>query len=239
MSCAPAARRSFARPKSRIFTWPSRVETDVVGLQVPVHDAGGVRLGEAVGDLAGQVEARASREGCLGRTSSRSDFPSSSSIAMTARLAPVGVVAGFVDDDDVGVVQGRGGARLLLETADSLGVVGGVFGQDLQGDFPAEPAVSGPIHLAHASTAKRTDDGIGAEALARREHHGPAGLDRTGCHGNPENLSHRRPGAIEPTGSRGGRLPATDSLNFDRLARWRAQPRRRRQSTQSRPAVMR
>ena len=46
--CSPAAAgpraRSFARPKSRIFTKPSPVDHHVLGLEVAVDDAGGVRL---------------------------------------------------------------------------------------------------------------------------------------------------------------------------------------------------
>ena len=48
--------RRFARPKSRIFTCPSRRDEHVVGLQVPVDDTLFVRGGQTLRDLSGIVD---------------------------------------------------------------------------------------------------------------------------------------------------------------------------------------
>ena len=54
----------------------------VLGLQVPVHDARLVRLGQAVGDLRRRVEELPRRAARRRASSSRSVLPSTSSIAM-------------------------------------------------------------------------------------------------------------------------------------------------------------
>ena len=46
----------LASPKSRIFTWPGRLDHDVRALQIAMDDAAFVRARDAGGDLAGDVE---------------------------------------------------------------------------------------------------------------------------------------------------------------------------------------
>src|SRR5262245_44948294 len=50
---------------------------------------------------------------------------------------PVGL-SDLVDGTDVRVVKGRSGARLLLESLQSLLVAGQLFGKELEGDAAAE-----------------------------------------------------------------------------------------------------
>ena len=68
-----------------------------------------------------------------------------------------------VDRDDVGVVQRPGDPGFLLEAPHQLGAAGQRLVDHLQGDFPAEPAITGSVDLGHPSG---TDDG---EHLVRAE----------------------------------------------------------------------
>ena len=69
-----------------------------------------------------------------------------------------------MERDDVGVIQSRRGARLLLEAAQPLGIGGDLRGEHLDRDFPPEPRVASEVDLAHAARAKRPADLVGAEA---------------------------------------------------------------------------
>ena len=62
-SARGAASTRFARPKSRIFTWPSPGHEHVVGLQVAVDDALRVRGREPLRDLERLVDGLALRHG--------------------------------------------------------------------------------------------------------------------------------------------------------------------------------
>ena len=91
---------------------------DVLGLQVPVDDPGGVRLGEPVGDLAGDVEQAPRRQ-----RPGLQDFPQGLPLDELHRDEDRGVGGSdVVDRDDVGVIQAGGGARLLLEPLAPVGI---------------------------------------------------------------------------------------------------------------------
>ena len=140
---------------------------DVLGLQVPVNDARCVRLGEAGGDL------RADRKRLLRRQRAARQELAETRAVHELHGDPRHAVreAHVVDRDDVGMVQGRGGARLLLEAAQTLFVRGHRLRQDLDGHFPAEAAVPGPIDLAHPTRADRRDDLVGPEPGTGDESH--------------------------------------------------------------------
>ncbi len=82
------------------------------------------------------------------------------------------VLADFVDRDDVGMVQGRCGARFLLEPAKPVGVRGHLLTQDFDGDISTELEIPGLVHFAHAAGAQLGEDFVVAEASARLEGHG-------------------------------------------------------------------
>jgi len=46
----------LAKPKSRILTRPSGVTQDIVGLQIPVDNAGGVRGRQAIRNLHREIQ---------------------------------------------------------------------------------------------------------------------------------------------------------------------------------------
>jgi hypothetical protein len=53
-----------------------------------------------------------------------------------------------IDVDDVGMIQRRGGLRLLLETSPALGASGRICTQDLDGYWPIEMRIEGPVDCA-------------------------------------------------------------------------------------------
>jgi hypothetical protein len=77
---------------------------------------------------------------------------------------------------DVGMVEGRDRPRLTLEALAELGVVGERFGEDLHRDVAGEAAVPRPVDLPHASRPQGSENLVGAEAAADREHGDRAGL---------------------------------------------------------------
>ena len=106
-----------------------------------MHDAGGVRLGEALGGLDGDVEELLRRQRLA-----RGD-----ELAQGLALdelhgdvdGPVGL-ADVVDRQDVGVVQGRGRAGLLLEALAAVGIGRRGRRQDLDRDLAPELRVLAP-----------------------------------------------------------------------------------------------
>ncbi len=73
--------------------------------------------------------------------------------------SPIGFV-NFVNRADVWMVQRRGGFRLPLETAESLGVVGEFVGQELQGHVAAELEVFSLVHNAHPAASDFAEDAV-------------------------------------------------------------------------------
>ncbi len=61
---------------------------------------------------------------------------------------------------------------LLLESADSLGVVRAFVRNDLEGDVAMEPAVAAAVDLPHAARAEWREDLVGAQLGAGGESHG-------------------------------------------------------------------
>ncbi len=82
------------------------------------------------------------------------------------------VDAHVVDDAHVGVAQRPGGARLLLEPTDALGVAGKPARDDLDRDVAAEPAVVRAEHLSHPARPEGGEDRIGSERRTGGEHAG-------------------------------------------------------------------
>jgi hypothetical protein len=74
------------------------------------------------------------------------------------------VLANVEDHEDVGVVQGPRGLRLLREAALTIGITGSVPVQDLDRDLAGEARIAGAVDLAHPSRAERREDLVGAHA---------------------------------------------------------------------------
>ena len=137
---------------------------EVLGLEVPVHDAPGVGLGQGFRDLGGVVEELRHGEGAeLEQLAER--------LALHELHGDVGRVVhppDVVDRDDVRVVEGRGGPGLLLEPGEPLRAGRGLGPQDLDGHRAPQPDVLRAVDLAHPARAQE-------RTRARRR--------RTGCRG--------------------------------------------------------
>jgi hypothetical protein len=64
------------------------------------------------------------------------------------------VLAKFVDGADVRMIQSRSGPGFSLKSFPSTGIVEVVFGQEFQGNVPAQASVLGPVHNTHPSSAE-------------------------------------------------------------------------------------
>ena len=135
---------------------------DVLGLQVPVNYASGMRLGEAFANLHAEVEQplRRQRARCKQLAQARPIDELHRDVG--------GRVGGadLVDRDDVGVIERRGRARLLLETAQAIRVLREQCRQDLDRHFPPQARVLRAIDLTHSSSANRREDLVGTESCS-------------------------------------------------------------------------
>jgi hypothetical protein len=136
---------------------------EVLGLQIPVHDPGRMCLGEPLGGLRGDVEKPLRRERFARSQELAEGLPFHELHRDVGR--PVGF-ADVVDGQDVGVVQSRGRARLLLEALAALGMAGHGGRQHLDRDVAAEPGVGRAIDLSHPAGADRGGDAVLGEAAA-------------------------------------------------------------------------
>ena len=105
--------------------------------------------------------------------------------------------ADVVDRDDVGVIEGRGGARLLFEAVQSSAVSPPRDGgQDLERDLAVQTQVEGAVDLAHASDAEDRDYLIRSKLRSGGDGHS-LGLYRATVEDGPrlspaKNPTHRR-----------------------------------------------
>ena len=85
--------------------------------------------------------------------------------------------ANVVDGQDVGMVERRRGARLLLEPREAVGIGRERHGQRLDRHLPSEARVARAVHLAHAAGPDGGLDFVRSDASTRTERHQ---LRRTG-----------------------------------------------------------
>jgi hypothetical protein len=107
---------------------------DVFRLEVAVNDAGGVRGGQAVGDLRGDFEQLAGRDGLAGEQ--RAERFALDEFADDVLLA--GFNADVVNGNDVGVVERGNGAGFALKAAAQIGAGCAFFAEDFDGDIAVE-----------------------------------------------------------------------------------------------------
>ena len=74
-----------------------------------------------------------------------------------------------VDDDDVGMAEGRGGLGLLDEALLPFGIGDLVWRQDLDGDETVEVGVDGLVDDAHAALADLCGNAIMQKSLADQD----------------------------------------------------------------------
>src|SRR5262249_12068050 len=86
------------------------------------------------------------------------------------------VLAQVEDGDRVGVMEGRGDARLAEDPLDGAARIGRALGprgaEDLEGDLAAQERVVGAVNLAHATLPEQRFDRVATKLGARLETHG-------------------------------------------------------------------
>jgi hypothetical protein len=148
-------------------------QEDVLGLDVAVDDAPGVRGGEPVGDLTGDLRGALGRQGA-GPQPVREDFPFEE---LRHGVGHAPVVPRVVDREDVRVVQGGDRPRLAFEAREALRVVRRGLGEDLQRDLAAEADVSGPVHLTHTPLSEGREDLVRTELISGEKRQAAKGYD--------------------------------------------------------------
>ena len=140
-----------------------------------MDDAGSVRAGEPLRQLAGDVEHLAGLERMLGAdqvAQGRAIDELHDGEGQPCRLADL------VDRDDVRVVQRGGRACLLGESTEAVGDGGEGLRQELDRDIAAEVEVPRAVHLTHAPRTQLVEELVPAEPHADQGWHGRSMMSR-------------------------------------------------------------
>ncbi len=134
------------------------VEQDVLGLDVAVHDPGGVRGGQAVGDVGDDRHRGLGRQAPL-------PFEAGAQIRTADQVHDQGEVVAVdhqvAHGDDVGVLQSEQGGALLHEAGDQLLVGRQVLPQQLDRDGSL-----GTLTQPHRAGTAPTEDLVGGVPAA-------------------------------------------------------------------------
>src|SRR5271157_3752165 len=129
VSCSAAIARQFRQSEVEYLGLSARSEEDVGWLQIAVHDAFAVRHVERIADLDTDIDDLVQRKrvpvDLLVQALAFQQLHGDEALAVA--------FLDSIDGADVGMVQGRGGARLLLEALQGVGVLLEIPGQELQG----------------------------------------------------------------------------------------------------------
>lgn len=135
---------------------------DVVGLYVAVEDAGVVGLGQALGDLEGDLDRPQQVELAVG--DELTDGP-----AVDVFHGDEQVPVDFVDVVDLGdgrMGDGRGGPGLEEKAAPPLGIRDEAGRDHLEGHQAVETGVAGPVDDPHAALAELGFDPVMLESCS-------------------------------------------------------------------------
>ena len=135
---------------------------DVLGLEVAVHDAGRVGLGQPLGRLAGDVDRLQELE----RPAAHDVAQAAALHQLQHQVGPPLLPPESVDGDDVGMVERGGRPRLPLEAAHAPRVRH-LLHDELDGDVPAQRVVARAPDLAHAALAQPRQELVVRELEAR------------------------------------------------------------------------
>ena len=158
-------RLTFARPKSRIFACPRLVRNKFAGLEIAMHDAGGVRDFERIGDLHAEIQQLLDRH------------------RLTLNAVLQGGAFEELHHDEVATILLRrcrkwcrywGGSAPTRRapragSAHGLGIVGQFVGQKLESDATTEAKILGLIDHAHAATTQLLQDPVVRDGLSEHE----------------------------------------------------------------------
>ena len=148
----------LAMPKSAIASRLAVVQQQVAGLDVAVHDAGGVRGVERLGGLA-----QPAQRGVVGEVAAGLEALAERAAAhqLHDHEHAAGVLADVVDRHDVRVRrEPRGGAGFALEALAGALVLGEVRGKHLDRDGAAEQLVMGLPDGRHPAVGEMADDAV-------------------------------------------------------------------------------
>src|SRR6266566_7406521 len=150
----PSGWVSLAKPKSRIFTRPSRVTKIFSGFRSRWTIPFSCAAARPRRNLLGVFDGFAHRQ-----------RPGTQPLAQCLTLQKLGdhigrafVLAKIVHRQNVRMIQRSRGLRLLLKAPQPLGIAGETHRQDLDRDLAVEPRVPRTIYLAHAASAGRRHD---------------------------------------------------------------------------------
>ena len=150
-------------------------EQDVGGLDVAVHEPGGVRGVQAGGDLGDDL--RGAARGEVPVALERAVQVGPGDVAHDQVQPPV-LLAGGVDGHEVRVVDRGGQPRLEREAGAQPGVARPVGGDHLDRDGAAEVELGGAVDDAHAAAARDLLDAAAGELGSGRELEGGMGVRR-------------------------------------------------------------
>src|SRR5207302_1908100 len=66
--------------------------------------------------------------------------------------------------NDVGVIEGGCGARLLRKAQHAFGIAAELRGKQLQRDLPVQPRILRQVHFAHPASSQKAYQTVGAES---------------------------------------------------------------------------
>jgi hypothetical protein len=128
----------------------------ISGLDVAVHDSLRMRRVQHVGYFYGEIKKAIELHGLacddVFQRGAVEKFHGDEGFAV--------FLADVVDGADAGVIQGGGGLRFALETAEGLRIAGNFVGKKFQRDETMKPRVFRFVDDAHASAAKFFDDAV-------------------------------------------------------------------------------
>ena len=150
-----AARNQARQPEVEHFHVTVVAQHEVVGFDVAMRDAGGVRHTERLGHLSAQLRQRFNRAAFADQRPQRAPLDEFHHDEATGFS-----FADFVNGDDVGMIERGGGARFLLEAPHAISIGSELFGQQLERDLATEPRVFGQIDLAHPARAELLCDAV-------------------------------------------------------------------------------
>jgi len=135
---------------------------DVVGFDVAVRDARGVRDLQSFGELATPGNQR------INRHRFRRQRPQRSPGDQFHDNKAAGVAfADFVDGDDVRMIERGNRQCFLLEAAQAIGIVREFGGQELYRDFALQPRIFRQPDFAHAAFTQARKDSVLIDAALR------------------------------------------------------------------------
>jgi len=157
-------RRSLEFGDSEIENLDASVisQKQIFRLEIAVHDKALVRGGQALHDLQGVIS-------CLLRKNGARVQALAKVLTFKQFRNDVGngaFKADIVDGENVGMVQSGGGARLLFEAAQMVGVGAGGGPDQLQGDVAAQPLVACAKYFTHPSRTNFFEDPVVPDKLA-------------------------------------------------------------------------